>query len=198
MAHDPQIPSRQDRRKASVLSISFLILIRASSVIGPHLDAARGGVSAPPLGFRGVAGQARGSPHTTHTHALCRLRGSSRGGVIYAARGMKHGGAEQAGGTHSLRSISYSCVYGLPFVSGSCATQPVQHVDTRQPRLARGGAECEPRRRKRVAVGHPRPSGRLASLGVGPRRPGRTRRSDAGVPPPTQARARGVTLRPEV
>ena len=31
------IPSRQDRRNVSVESISFLILINASSVIGPHL-----------------------------------------------------------------------------------------------------------------------------------------------------------------
>ena len=31
MAHDPQIPSRQDRLKVTVGSISFLILIKASS-----------------------------------------------------------------------------------------------------------------------------------------------------------------------
>jgi len=36
IAHDPQIPSRQERRKVSVGSISFLILIRASSTMGPH------------------------------------------------------------------------------------------------------------------------------------------------------------------
>ena len=35
--HDPQMPSRHDRRKVSVGSSSFLILIRASSTIGPHL-----------------------------------------------------------------------------------------------------------------------------------------------------------------
>ena len=36
MAHDPQIPSRQDRRNVSVGSISFLILMRASRTIGPQ------------------------------------------------------------------------------------------------------------------------------------------------------------------
>ena len=36
--HDPQIPSLHDRRKVKVGSISFLILMRASSTIGPHLD----------------------------------------------------------------------------------------------------------------------------------------------------------------
>ena len=30
------MPSRQERRKVSVESISFLILISASSTIGPH------------------------------------------------------------------------------------------------------------------------------------------------------------------
>ena len=34
--HEPQMPSRQDRRKVSVGSISFLILNSASSTIGPH------------------------------------------------------------------------------------------------------------------------------------------------------------------
>ena len=38
IAQEPQIPSRQDRRKVSVGSISFLILISASSTIGPHLS----------------------------------------------------------------------------------------------------------------------------------------------------------------
>src|SRR3546814_17694338 len=33
---EPQIPSRQDLRKVTVLSTSFLILISASSPIGPH------------------------------------------------------------------------------------------------------------------------------------------------------------------
>ena len=33
---EPQMPSRQERRKVSVGSISFLILIRASSTIGPQ------------------------------------------------------------------------------------------------------------------------------------------------------------------
>ena len=36
MAHDPQMPSRQDRRNVSVGSISFLILMRASRTIGPQ------------------------------------------------------------------------------------------------------------------------------------------------------------------
>ena len=34
---EPQMPSRQDRRKVRVLSTSFLILISASRTIGPHL-----------------------------------------------------------------------------------------------------------------------------------------------------------------
>ncbi len=38
MAQEPQIPSRQERRNVSVGSISFLILMRASSTIGPHLQ----------------------------------------------------------------------------------------------------------------------------------------------------------------
>lgn len=37
IAQDPQIPSRQERRNVNVGSISFLILIKASSTIGPHL-----------------------------------------------------------------------------------------------------------------------------------------------------------------
>src|SRR5688500_7290783 len=36
IAHEPQMPSRQERRKVSVGSISFLILISASRTIGPH------------------------------------------------------------------------------------------------------------------------------------------------------------------
>jgi hypothetical protein len=36
MAHEPQMPSRQERRKVSVGSISFLILISASRTIGPQ------------------------------------------------------------------------------------------------------------------------------------------------------------------
>jgi len=36
MAHEPHTPSRQERRKVSVVSISFLILIRASKTIGPQ------------------------------------------------------------------------------------------------------------------------------------------------------------------
>ena len=38
IAHDPQIPSRQERRKVSVGSISFLILISASRTIGPQVS----------------------------------------------------------------------------------------------------------------------------------------------------------------
>ena len=36
MAQEPQTPSRQERRKVSVESTSFLILMRASRTIGPH------------------------------------------------------------------------------------------------------------------------------------------------------------------
>ena len=36
IAHDPQMPSRHDRRNVSVGSISFLILMRASRTIGPQ------------------------------------------------------------------------------------------------------------------------------------------------------------------
>ncbi len=36
IAHEPQMPSRQERRKVSVGSISFLILISASRTIGPQ------------------------------------------------------------------------------------------------------------------------------------------------------------------
>ena len=35
MAHEPQMPSRHERRKVSVGSISFLILMRASSTCMP-------------------------------------------------------------------------------------------------------------------------------------------------------------------
>jgi hypothetical protein len=36
IAHDPQIPSRQDRLKVSVESVSFFIFITASNTIGPQ------------------------------------------------------------------------------------------------------------------------------------------------------------------
>ncbi len=36
MAHEPQMPSRQERRKLKVESISFLILISASNTMGPQ------------------------------------------------------------------------------------------------------------------------------------------------------------------
>ena len=36
IAQEPQMPSRHERRKVSVVSISFLILISASRTIGPH------------------------------------------------------------------------------------------------------------------------------------------------------------------
>jgi hypothetical protein len=36
MAQEPQMPSRQERRKVSVASTSFLILISASRTIGPQ------------------------------------------------------------------------------------------------------------------------------------------------------------------
>src|ERR1700730_18548548 len=36
MAHEPHTPSRQERRKVNVVSISFLILIKASRIIAPH------------------------------------------------------------------------------------------------------------------------------------------------------------------
>lgn len=38
IAQDPQMPSRQERRNVNVGSISFLILINASSTIGPQLE----------------------------------------------------------------------------------------------------------------------------------------------------------------
>ena len=38
IAHEPQMPSRHERRNVSVGSISFLILISASRTIGPHLS----------------------------------------------------------------------------------------------------------------------------------------------------------------
>lgn len=38
IAQDPQIPSRQERRNVNVGSTSFLILISASSTIGPQLE----------------------------------------------------------------------------------------------------------------------------------------------------------------
>ncbi len=37
IAHEPQMPSRHERRKVSVVSISFLILISASKTIGPQV-----------------------------------------------------------------------------------------------------------------------------------------------------------------
>ena len=37
MAHEPQMPSRQERRKVSVESSAALIWISASSTIGPQL-----------------------------------------------------------------------------------------------------------------------------------------------------------------
>ncbi len=36
IAHDPQMPSRHERRKVNELSCSAFILISASSTIGPH------------------------------------------------------------------------------------------------------------------------------------------------------------------
>jgi hypothetical protein len=36
--HEPQMPSRQERRNVSVGSTSFFILISASSTMGPHLQ----------------------------------------------------------------------------------------------------------------------------------------------------------------
>ena len=41
MAQEPQIPSRQLRRKVSVESTSFLILLRASKTIGPQRSRSR-------------------------------------------------------------------------------------------------------------------------------------------------------------
>lgn len=37
IAHEPQMPSRQERRNVSVGSTSFFILISASNTMGPHL-----------------------------------------------------------------------------------------------------------------------------------------------------------------
>ena len=36
IAQEPQMPSRQERRKVNVVSTSFLILISASRTIGPQ------------------------------------------------------------------------------------------------------------------------------------------------------------------
>ena len=36
MAQEPQMPSRQERRKVRVGSCSFLIFISTSSIMGPH------------------------------------------------------------------------------------------------------------------------------------------------------------------
>ena len=36
MAQEPQMPSRQERRKVSVGSCSFLIFMSTSSIMGPH------------------------------------------------------------------------------------------------------------------------------------------------------------------
>jgi hypothetical protein len=56
IAQEPQMPSRQERRKVSVGSISFLILISASSTIGPQLPRSTSKVSvrglAPSSGFQ--------------------------------------------------------------------------------------------------------------------------------------------------
>ena len=46
MAQEPQTPSRQERRKVSVGSISFLILMSASSTIGPQVEIDRVGIDA--------------------------------------------------------------------------------------------------------------------------------------------------------
>ena len=50
----PQTPSRQERRKVSVWSISFLILISASRTIGPQASRSTSKVSS--LGFSPLSG----------------------------------------------------------------------------------------------------------------------------------------------
>ena len=50
IAHEPQMPSRHERRKVSVASVSFLILISASRTIGPQVDMSTSYVS-----MRGLA-----------------------------------------------------------------------------------------------------------------------------------------------
>ena len=45
IAQEPQIPSRHERRKVRLESVSFLILISASSTIGPHWSRSRSNVS---------------------------------------------------------------------------------------------------------------------------------------------------------
>jgi len=45
IAQEPQIPSRQERRKVRVGSTSFLILISASRTIGPHASRSISNVS---------------------------------------------------------------------------------------------------------------------------------------------------------
>lgn len=45
IAQEPQIPSRQDRRKVSVESIWLLIQIRASNTIGPQASRLTSNVS---------------------------------------------------------------------------------------------------------------------------------------------------------
>src|SRR3546814_17181980 len=45
IGHDPQIPSRHERRKVTVESCSLLILISASRTIGPQLSRSTSNVS---------------------------------------------------------------------------------------------------------------------------------------------------------
>jgi hypothetical protein len=54
---EPQMPSRQDARKVSVLSISFLILPSASRTIGPHWSRSTSKVSV--RGFSPESGSQR-------------------------------------------------------------------------------------------------------------------------------------------
>ena len=54
IAQEPQIPSRHERRKVSVGTISFLILINASNTIGPQASRSIRNVSS--RGFRPSSG----------------------------------------------------------------------------------------------------------------------------------------------
>ena len=45
MAHEPQMPSRQDRLRLSVWSCSSLTFSSTSSIMGPHLPGGEGGVA---------------------------------------------------------------------------------------------------------------------------------------------------------
>src|SRR5207342_1300521 len=76
----PQMPSRQERRKVSVGSISFLILISASRTIGPQLPKSTSYVST--LGFRPSSGFQRYTLKL-RTRVLPAAAGKCRPGWIF-------------------------------------------------------------------------------------------------------------------